>query len=304
MDAFVRLFLSEILKLRRSMAARMAWLLPVLFLAVVFLVFERSFLGRPSLSGAALTAYEVAQVKVTTALWGGLFHPLALGLLAGLLFRPEHRCRMWRHLHVQPVSRRLAFGAKALLAMALVAAMLILVWAGLGLMRWALGVYNPALAVPFRGWDLARLLGWLWLGSLPVLAFYLWISDRISTLAVPVVFGLVGLLLTVAFSAQENAKPWRRDMIPWVTPYFSAQWVMLEVTGKQEAHMGARVFQDEPNVLRLPSGKKVKSWQNVPDEVLFPPIPPTPKGLLAGYALVAGLLLFGLGWVDAGRNRA
>lgn len=299
-----RVVLAEGLKLRRSPALRLVWLLPLLFLAAHFLVFERPVLDLKVMPDTFRPLYQTTPVKVAVALWGGFFHPLGLALLGGLLFRPEHRFRMWRHLQVQPLSRRSVFGAKVVLALTLSALMLLLIWTGLVMIRLWAGWHNPVLAVPLKAWDLARVLGWLWLAGLPVLAFYLWISDRISSLAVPVVFGLVALLLTAALGVQENSKPWRRDLIPFVTPYFAAQWVMLEVTGKQEAHLGAKVFQDEPDIIRLPSGRRVRTRQSVPDEVLFPPPMPTPKWILATFSLLGGAMMLGLGFLDAGRARS
>jgi hypothetical protein len=62
------------------------------------------------------------------------------------------------------------------------------------------------------------------------------------------------------------------------------------------------MFQPEPNVLRLPSGRKVRTWQNIPDEILFKPPPPTPPALLATFSSVAGVLLLALGCVTSGRK--
>lgn len=304
MRPFSRLLTAEGLKLRRAPALRLVWLLPLLFLLVEGLLIERSFLGLRTLTPALKEKFDPLQIKMALALWGGFFHPLLIALLPALLFRPEHRFKTWKHLHALPTSRRGLFLAKALCAALLSAASLLLVGLLLWAERTALGWLNPVLALPFHGLQMAKVLGWLWLGSLPVLALYLWTSDRINSLAVPVVFGLVGLLLTMALTGQELPQPWRRDLIPWVLPYAAAEQVVHQGPAQQEAHLAVKEFQPEPNVLRLPSGKKIRTWQNVPDEVLFPPPPPTPRGLMAAFSLAAGALLLALGWADAGRNRA
>jgi hypothetical protein len=169
--------------------------------------------------------------------------------------------------------------------------------------RRVLGSVNPLLALPSHGLTLFRILAWLWLGSLPVLAIYLWVADRIPTLAVAVVFGLLGLLLTITLTGQELDHPWRRDLNPWVLPYAAAERVIHQGPGQQNAHVAGQLFQQEPDVIRLPSGRKVHTHQNIPDEVLFPPPPPTPAWLLATFSAGAGLLLLALGWLDAGRPR-
>ena len=303
MSAFLRLLRTETLKLWRSPALRTLWLLPLLFLVVEFLVFERPLLGLQVLTADTRTTLDNLHPKLVVALWAGFFHPLLLALLPALIFRPEHRFKTWRHLHAMPLSRRGFFLAKATLVLLLVAVLLttlgLLLFAERKLLGWA----NPLLAQPYPGLQMARLLGWLWLASLPLLALYLWVSDRINSLAVPVVFGLVGLILTIALSGEEMPQAWRRDLIPWVLPYAATERLVHRGPAQQEAHLAGKLFQPEPNVLRLPSGKKIKTWQNIPDEVLFAPPPPTPAGLMGAFSLGMGLLLLVLGWVDAGRNR-
>ena len=303
MGAFLRQLRAEAIKLRRSPTLRAVWLLPLLFLLVEFLVFERPLLGLQALTADARTTFETLQPKLLVALWGGFFHPLVLALLPALVFRPEHRFKTWRHLHAMPLSRRGFFLAKAALVLLLVAALL----AGLGLLLFAerklLGWATPLLAQPYPGLLMARLLGWLWLASLPLLALYLWVADRINSLAVPVVFGLVGLILTIALSGEELPQAWRRDLIPWVLPYAATERLIHRGPAQQEVPLAGKIFQKEPNVIRLPSGKKIKTWQNIPDEVLNAPPPPTPVWLLGAFSAGAGLFLLVLGWADAGRNR-
>lgn len=303
MGALLRLVTAEGLKLRRSTAIRMIWLLPLLFLSVEFLLFEWPYLGSKALTASHRANLESIQPRMVVALWGGFFQPLFLALLPALLFRPEHRFKTWRRLHAMPTPRRGIFLAKAIWVLVLSAGALVLVGALLWVERRTLGLVNPVLALPFQGLLMARLLGWLWLGSLPVTALYLWVSDRINSLAVTVVFGLVGLLLTIALSGQELAQPWRRDLIPWVLPYAAAYRVIQSGPAQQEGHLAGSTFKPEPGVLRLPSGRKIKVRQNIPEELLFPPPPPTPAWLMGFFSVTAGLLMLCLGWADAGRCR-
>jgi hypothetical protein len=294
---------AEGLKLRRSPALRLVWLLPVLFILAEWLLIERPFLGARAMTPKLFAQYDPLPVRSLVALWGGFFHPLMLAILPALIFRPEHRFKTWRHLHAMPLSRRGLFLAKALWALLLCGGLLALVGALLLAERALMGRLNPVIALPSHRADLARVLAWLWLASLPLMGVYLWVSDRISNLAVPVVLGLVGLLLAIALMGQEQPKPWKRDLIPWVLPYAAVERFTHAGPTQQGAHPIASVFEPEPNVLRLPSGKKVRTWQNVPDEVLFPPPPPTPAWLFALFSLIAGAGLLGLGTADAGRNR-
>ena len=309
MRTFYHLMAAEFLKLRHSAALRMVWLLPLLFLLLDFWVFERPALGQRSLPPQYAATLDTMQIKLVGSLWAGFFHPLMLALLPALLFRPEHRFKQWKHLHALPVPRRGIFLAKALTLALLCAISLGLIGLGFWIERSLLGRLNPLLAFPFHGLALAKVLAWLWLGSLPLLALYLWVSDRINSLAVPIVFGLLGIMLTISLSGSdlsglENPKPWKRDLIPWVLAYSCAQRAIEDSHIRQEVHVASKIFQVEPNVIRLPSGKKVKTVQAVPDEVLFPPPPPTPAWVLATFSLGAGFALLCLGIADAGRNRA
>ena len=197
MGSFIRQVAAEGLKLRRSVARRMVWLLPLLFLVIEFLLFERPYLGMRMQAPSHMSNLDTIQLRMVVSLWGGIFHPLVLALLPALVFRPEHRFKTWRHLHTMPTPRRGVFLAKSFCTLLMTAATLVLVGVFLWVERRALGALNPVLVIPFHGLQMAKVLGWLWLGSLPVTVLYLWISDRINSLAVPVVFGLVGLLLTI-----------------------------------------------------------------------------------------------------------
>ena len=304
MPTFFHLMAAEGLKLRRSQVGRLVWLLPVLFVALEFLVFEVPTLGFKSMTPQFQAVLATRPASLVLALWVCFFHPLMLALIPALLFRPEHRGKTWRHLYAMPVPRRGFYLAKAAWALMLCAGMLGLLGLLLLLEQRAVDSMNPILAHPVSGLRMLELFGWLWLGSLPVLAVYLWVSNRINSLAVPVMFGLVGLLLTVALTGQELPQPWRRDLIPWVLPYAVTERVVHEGPAQQAAHAAGQVFQPEADTIRLPSGRKVKTHQNVPPEALFPPPPPTPTWLLALFSAAGGGLLLALGWLDAGRPRA
>lgn len=298
-----RLLMTEAIKLRRSAALRLVWLLPLLFLLLEFIVFERPVLGFQILPPKVAETFDTVQLQTIGALWGAFFHPLLVALLPALLFRPEHRFKLWRHLHSLPVSRRVIFAAKFVWLLSLSALSLGLIGLGLLVERSLLARFNSALAFPFHANAIGQILLWLWIGSLPLLALYSWLSDRINSLAVPIVLGLVGLMLTISLSGAEVPKPWKRDLIPWVLPYFCGQSAIEHVTPRQTAHFAARMFQEEPNVLRLPNGKRIKTWQNIPDDVLFPPPAPTPRWVFGGFSFLAALLIFSAGVIDAGRNR-
>lgn len=308
MHAFYRLMAVEFLKLRHSAVLRVLWLFPLLYLFIEFFIFERPVLGIQALPAEFSKTFDTGQIKMVGTLWAGFFHPLMLALLPALLFRPEHRFKLWGHLHSQPVPRRLIFFSKALMAFIISAGILILIGIGHGLERSLVSRINPLLVFPFHGAEMARVLAWLWLGSLPVLTFYLWASDRINSLAISIVFGLVGLMLTISMSGADVPQAWRRDLIPWVLPYFCAQQSIQESTARQEFHAAAAPFRLEDihppdeEIIQLPSGRKYRI-SGPPWDTVFPPPKPTPPRVLALFSLAAGALILALGLADAGRNR-
>ena len=105
MIAFFRLVRAEGLKLRHSAVLRLIWVIPILFLAVEFLVFERPFLGLGVLNAKAQGTLDTRQLKMVVSLWGGFLHPLVLALLPSLLFLPEHRFKNLRHFLSMPINR-------------------------------------------------------------------------------------------------------------------------------------------------------------------------------------------------------
>ncbi|HJW33762.1 MAG TPA: ABC transporter permease [Holophagaceae bacterium] len=304
MSTFLRLIRAEFIKLRRSPALRLIWLLPGLFVLVDFVVTGRFALGMRGMTPELQKLMINAPLKSIADQWSGYFHPLLIALLPALLLRPEHRFKAWKHLEVQPVGRRGFYLAKVTLlglgfagSLALVA---VLLWSEWKLLGWL----NPLARFAFPWQALGRVLGWSFLGSLPLLALYLWLADRINNAAVPVMFALVGLLLTMSLGGKELIPLWRRDFIPWVLPYTCAQQAIEDPSARQEVHSAQMPYYD-PATEVVPTSKRVgrlRVTQTAPEALLKPP-PPTPPWMLAVFSLVCGLALVGLGLVDSGRDR-
>ena len=303
MNTFWRLLKAEREKLRGTSCMRMVWLLPLLFVLMEFFFFEYRLMGLTSIPDELKHVIDTVQIKMSGALWGGFFYPILIALLPALIFRAEHRSAMWRHLGAMPVSQAQIYAVKAFWVVAFSILSLALVWFLLWVERSILLFAAPQIQIKFHGWAIAAALGWLWLGSLPVMSIYLWMSNRINSIAVPVVFGVVGILLTSALTSQDVPEPWKRDFIPWVTPSICVMQVLTAVDADNNANFAGGLFKEEQDVLRLPDGRKITTWQNIPDDVLFPPPPPTPPLALASYSLVVGLLFLILGALDAGRCR-
>jgi hypothetical protein len=304
MTVLLRLLSAESLKLRRSPVLRLLWLLPGLFILLDFIMSGRFALGIRQITPETYALLLNAPLKSLADYWSGYFHPLLIALLPALLFRTEHRFGLWKHLHTQPVPRRSIYLAKALM----LAATFGLVLGLAALLLWAewrlLGRLNPLAAFPFPWFKVAKVLGWSYLGSLPLLTLYLWLSDRINNAAVPVMFALVGLILTIAMGGKELDPMWRRDFIPWVLPYTCAQQSIDDPKARQEVHAAQLPYYHPPKV-EHPKDVTVGRTRIVLQmpEGFLTTIPPTPAWMLAAFSLACSTALLALGLFEAGRDR-
>lgn len=304
MPGILRLLAAERLKLRRSAAVRVVWLLPLVFLVFDYRAFGRFVSGAQTLPPQVLALLPDQPLHSLAVLWAGFLHPLTLALLPPLLLRPEHRFGMWKHLHTLPAGRRNLYLAKALTLLVLHGAILLVLALGLRVEWEVIGLLKPQAAFAFPWARVFRVLGWMYLGSLPVLLFYLWVADRIRASAVTILLGLVGLMLTIALAGREMDPLWQRDLIPWVLPYTCTQRAIEQTQARQEVHLAAEPFEPprpEPPRPRT-EGPKPRIRVRIITEGLKPP-PPTPTWLLVAFSLGAGSGLLALGWLDAGRTR-
>ncbi len=304
MPVMVQLVRAEALKLRRSPALRLIWVLPTLFILLDFILTGFLALRVQHVTPEIRHALESSPLKSLANYWSGYFHPLLLALMPALIMRSEHRFGLWKHLHVQPVPRRTLYLVKSLvLALAFGSALglaEVLLWA-----EWAiLGRLHPLVHFAFPWFKVAKLLAWSFLGSLPLLSLYLWLSDRINSGAVSIMFALVGLILTLSLGGNELDPMWRRDFIPWVLPYTCAQQSIDDVGARQEIP-AAQLSYNKPLKLERPKDITMGKQRIVID---FPddfgkPLPPTPAWMLAIFSLGSSIVFLGLGILEAGRNR-
>ena len=306
-----RILFAEALKLRRSAALRLVWGLPLIFIVLDFWVFGRGFLRVATVGPEEARVLSALPLKAMGNLWTGFFHPLLLALLPALLLRHEHRSLAWKHLGALPVPKPAIYLGKAITLLSLMGISLGMAILGLWIEWSVLHHFNPLLYFPFPWHELGKVVGWLLLGSLPLLALYLWLADRINSGVVPLLFGAIGLLLNISLSGQELDPSWRRDLIPWVLPYTCVQQAIERSEARQEIPAAGVPFNRENDLNRfagkrvetLPSGRKITTITDIPDYFLLPP-PPTPKRLLAVFSLGAGMALLLLGLFDATRSRA
>ncbi|GGA49552.1 hypothetical protein GCM10010917_38540 [Paenibacillus physcomitrellae] len=140
--------------------------------------------------------YDFMMKSYEGRLWDGLvmdnlfpFVPLALflgaTLVSSLLAGIEHQLSSWKQLLALPISRTAVFSAKYVLSVLLLAVSCLLLTLGAAVFGLALGFPHE---LPYE--DLLTLSFWPLIGSLPLLAFQLWLSLTLKNQALPVFLGI------------------------------------------------------------------------------------------------------------------
>lgn len=106
MNGLYRVFMAEQLKLRRTLALRLAVFSPVVIVLIVF----GMYLGRLHSESGAGVLTGFAQLILT--IWTIIVFPLYAALIAALLAAIEHQNEGWKHLLALPVERGTIFVAK------------------------------------------------------------------------------------------------------------------------------------------------------------------------------------------------
>lgn len=203
--------MAEALKLRRSLVLLVVAVAP----ASVALIATAALLTRSD--GVRWERY----LDEGLAMWSFFMLPLAVTALALLLAQLEHGARMWGHLFTQPTGRatqilaKLAVGFASLLAMQAIM---------------PLGMFTGGFAVDaaFGGTkligdtqidDMARGMGWMTLGALPLLVLQLWLAIVVRSFIAPLAVGIVGTFVVLVSTAAGV------DMyLPWGLPVYATMW--------------------------------------------------------------------------------
>jgi hypothetical protein len=199
---------TEIAKLKRTLALRMAILSPLVVVGLYFLVGMNGggALVRPGADPwASLT-------RNTVQLWTLLMLPMFITLETSLLAGLEHNERNWKFLLSLPVPKWTIYVAKLIVAIVLVwFAHLVLVGgtllSGMALRQFSPGLKLAALPVATITWPLAKVS----LAMLLAVTIQHWVSLRWPSFVAAMGFGMGAMV--VGFIAVNSAKygPW----IPW-----------------------------------------------------------------------------------------
>lgn len=207
-----RALVSEVLKLRRTLALWLVVLIPVP-IPLLYLV-NYALRGQQILGPMGVNPW-LWMTQNVFILWVVLMQPLFVALEMALLGGVEHAEKSWRHLFALPVPRWSLYVAKLLVGLALVGVTLLVLLGWDLLAGLTLRTINPGIgfetAVPWE--RIATFALRIYLASFMMVALQLWISVRWPSFALSLGVGIVAAFLGLIAS---NTELWR--IYPWSWP--------------------------------------------------------------------------------------
>jgi lantibiotic transport system permease protein len=235
-----RVLHAEMLKLKRTLAFRVIFVLPLLVSLLQFFVFWRT-----KKFGAGFHLWETLPTNML-GIWAVFMMPLLITLETALLGGIEHSDKQWKHIFALPIPRHTVYLAKFVVAQALIAIStlflcVLTVFIGLAVMR-----LRPELAhsgpVPY-GW-LAKYAAFVWLASWLIIAIHTWVSTRWSGFAVALGTGIGGTFFALFAASASLGKyyPWLLPMNVFTGERFAAALLIGAVGGAIAALLGCLEF--------------------------------------------------------------
>jgi hypothetical protein len=218
--SLVRALHAELLKLKRTLAFRVIFVLPLLIALLQFLVILRT--------KTYARGFNLWQTHPTNSfqIWAVFMMPLLIALVTALLNGIEHSDKQWKHLFVLPVPRYAVYFAKLIVAQGLIL-MSTLVLGVFTVVVGVAGTYlRPELAnagpVPYL-W-LAKQVAFVWLASWLIIAIHTWISMRWSGFPIALGAGIGGTFFALFAASATLGKyyPWLLPMNIFVEGRFAA----------------------------------------------------------------------------------
>lgn len=222
MSNWIRALDAERLKLRRTLALTLAFVVPLSIVALQVAV----LLDRGPTDGLYMDAGESAWqafIRQNMNWWSLLMLPLFVTLEAALVASVEHSGDHWKQLFALPVSRGALYGAKQATVLALVLISLVALIGYSVLAGAAVNLLCPG--VPY-GWDIPwgyalGLVALVYVGSWLLVSLHTWVSLRWKSFVVP---SALGIVMTVAGIMVINSDygpyyPWTLSavaMLEWV----------------------------------------------------------------------------------------
>lgn len=211
MTDFYRLLAAEILKLKRTLALRLALFAPVTIVLIIF----GSYLARRDIRPGADVLIGFGQLVLT--IWTIIVFPLYAALVAALLASLEHQNETWTRLLALPLRRSTLFVTKWIVGLALLVFSFLVLASGvvataelLRLLKPPLGASPLPTFLVFRGTLLSSCAGAL------LFSIQMWISLRWRSFLPGIVVAVIALALM--FVAIPRGLALFGSFFPWSLP--------------------------------------------------------------------------------------
>lgn len=201
---------AELLKLKRTLAFRVIFVLPLLVALLQFFIIWRTKKFAPG--------FNLWQTLPTNSLqiWAVFMMPLLITLETALLNGIEHTDKQWKHIFALPVPRHSVYFAKLIVAQALILTSTLILSFLTALVGVAATHLRPELAnagpIPYV-WFVKHTLA-VWLASWMIIGIHTWISSRWSGFPIPLGAGIGGTFFALFAASASVGKYY-----PWLLPF-------------------------------------------------------------------------------------
>ena len=200
---------AELLKLKRTLAFRVIFVLPFLVATLQFFISWRT-----KKFPADFNLWETVTTS-SLQIWAVFMLPLLITLETALLNGIEHSDKQWKHLFALPVPRYSVYFAKVIVAQGLIlistfilAALIVVVGIAAMQVRPELANSGPA---PYG--LIAKNASMVWLASWLIIAIHTWVSMRWSGFPIPLGTGIAGTFFALFAASASVGKYY-----PWLLP--------------------------------------------------------------------------------------
>ncbi len=209
MTSLFRALHAELLKLKRTLAFRVIFVLPFLVALLQFFIVWRTKSFGPKFNLWLTLPSNSLQV------WAVFMMPLLITLETALLNGIEHTDKQWKHLFALPIPRHSIYFSKLVVAQGLILVSTIVLAVLTVLVGVAATYMKPDLAnagpVPYV-W-IAKQTAYVWLASWLIIAIHTWISMRWSGFAIALGAGIGGTFFALFAASASVGKYY-----PWLLP--------------------------------------------------------------------------------------
>ena len=222
--SLLRALHAEVLKLKRTLAFRVVFVLPLLVALLQFFI-----VWRTKKFPADFNLWHTLGTS-SLQIWAVFMMPLLITLETALLNGIEHSDRQWKHIFALPIPRHSVYVSKVVVAQILIfisTAILSILTVVVGIVATHL---RPELAntgpIPF-GW-FAKYTTLVWAAGWLIIAIHIWISTRWSGFPIPLGAGIGGTFFALFAASASVGKyyPWLLPMNLFIDGRFRAALVL------------------------------------------------------------------------------